>query len=138
MTKPAPTWTIVIHGGAGSMTRENLGAAEDAAARKALAAAIEAGAAILRASGAALDAVQAAVRVLEDDPHFNAGRGSAFTAEGRIDFVGTPSAAQRAAHFATHLNTSFGSLGVSASVSGTSVRVSMAGAAYGGIVVAGI
>jgi len=85
MTKPAPTWTIVIHGGAGSMTRENLGAAEDAAARKALAAAIEAGAAILRASGAALDAVQAAVRVLEDDPHFNAGRGSAFTAEGRIE-----------------------------------------------------
>ena len=85
MTQPTPTWTIVIHGGAGSMTRENLGAAEDAAARKALAAAIEAGAAILRASGAALDAVQAAVRVLEDDPHFNAGRGSAFTAEGRIE-----------------------------------------------------
>jgi len=85
MTQPTPTWTIVIHGGAGSMTRENLGAAEDAAARKALAAAIEAGAAILRASGAALDAVQAAVRVLEDDPHFNAGRGSAFTADGRIE-----------------------------------------------------
>jgi beta-aspartyl-peptidase (threonine type) len=85
MTEPAPTWTIVIHGGAGSMTPENLGAAEETAARQALAAALEAGAAILRSGGASLDAVQAAVRVLEDDPHFNAGRGSVFTAEGRIE-----------------------------------------------------
>ncbi|HWI86658.1 MAG TPA: isoaspartyl peptidase/L-asparaginase [Sphingomonas sp.] len=85
MTKPAPTWTIVIHGGAGSMTRDNLGAAEDAAARAALAAALDAGAFILRDGGAAIDAVQAAVRVLEDDPHFNAGRGSVLTAEGRIE-----------------------------------------------------
>jgi L-asparaginase / beta-aspartyl-peptidase len=85
MTKPAPTWTIVIHGGAGSMTPEIMGEEGDRTARAALAAAIEAGAAILRAGGAALDAVQAAVMVLEDDPHFNAGRGSVFTAEGRIE-----------------------------------------------------
>ena len=85
MTEPAPTWTIVIQGGAGSMTPDNLGAAEETAARQALAAALDAGAAILRTGGAALDAVQAAVRVLEDDPHFNAGRGSVFTAEGRIE-----------------------------------------------------
>src|SRR6187402_118928 len=85
MTEPAPTWTIVIHGGAGSMTPENLGAAEEKAARDALGAALEAGAALLRTGGAAVDAVEAAVRVLEDDPHFNAGRGSVFTAEGRID-----------------------------------------------------
>jgi len=85
MTEPAATWTIVIHGGAGSMTPENLGAAGDKAARDALGTALEAGAALLRSGGAALDAVQAAVRVLEDDPHFNAGRGSVFTAEGRIE-----------------------------------------------------
>jgi L-asparaginase / beta-aspartyl-peptidase len=85
MSEPAPTWTIVIHGGAGSMTPEILGEEGDRTARAALAAAIEAGAAILRVGGAALDAVQAAVTVLEDDPHFNAGRGSVFTAEGRIE-----------------------------------------------------
>jgi len=85
MTDTAPTWTIVIHGGAGSMTPDTLGAAEETAARQGLAAAIEAGASILRVGGAAIDAVQAAVRVLEDDPHFNAGRGSVFTAEGRIE-----------------------------------------------------
>jgi hypothetical protein len=62
--------------------------------------------------------------------------------EGRIDFVGVPmNASQRAAHLAAHLNASFGNfgiLGVNASASGSSVRVSMSGAAYGGIVVAGI
>jgi beta-aspartyl-peptidase (threonine type) len=85
MSEPAPTWTIVIHGGAGSMTPENLGEQGDREARAALARALEAGAAILRDRGSALDATQAAVVVLEDDPHFNAGRGSVFTAEGRIE-----------------------------------------------------
>jgi L-asparaginase / beta-aspartyl-peptidase len=80
-----PTWTLVIHGGAGSMTPETLGADGEREARDALSRAIEAGAAILRDGGAAVDAVQAAVVVLEDDPHFNAGRGSVFTAEGRIE-----------------------------------------------------
>ncbi|WP_442681352.1 isoaspartyl peptidase/L-asparaginase family protein [Sphingomonas sp. ASY06-1R] len=85
MTSALPKWTLVIHGGAGSMTRDNLGPEEDKAARAALSAALDAGAFILRDGGAAVDAVQAAVRVLEDDPHFNAGRGSVFTAEGRIE-----------------------------------------------------
>jgi beta-aspartyl-peptidase (threonine type) len=75
-------WTIVIHGGSGSMTRDTLSAADEAGARTGLAAAIEAGAAILREGGDALDAVCAAVQVLEDDPHFNAGRGSVFSWEG--------------------------------------------------------
>jgi L-asparaginase / beta-aspartyl-peptidase len=82
---PAPTWTIVIHGGAGSMTPETLGETGEREAREALGRALEAGAAILRNGGGALDAVQAAVVVLEDDPHFNAGHGSVFTAEGRIE-----------------------------------------------------
>jgi beta-aspartyl-peptidase (threonine type) len=85
MTEPVPTWTIVIHGGAGSMTPEILGEEGDRTAREGLASALEAGAAILRSGGTALDAVQAAVAVLEEDPHFNAGRGSVFTAEGRIE-----------------------------------------------------
>ncbi len=58
--------------------------------------------------------------------------------QGRIDFTGVPSPDERASHLADHLNKSFGTIGVSASASGSSVRVSMAGAAYGGIVIAGI
>jgi len=60
------------------------------------------------------------------------------TFEGRIDFVNPPTPDQRAEHLAGQLNASFGTLGVSASASSSSVRISMAGAAYGGIVVAGI
>jgi L-asparaginase / beta-aspartyl-peptidase len=87
MTEQAPhaDWTIVIHGGAGSMSPANLSAEADAAGRAGLSDALEAGSAILRSGGNALDAVEAAVRILEDDPAFNAGRGSVFTAEGRIE-----------------------------------------------------
>ncbi|WP_294390778.1 isoaspartyl peptidase/L-asparaginase [uncultured Sphingomonas sp.] len=79
------SWTLVIHGGSGSMTRDILSSQDDAAGRAGLAAALAAGAAILREGGSATDAVQAAVEVLEDDPAFNAGRGSVFTAEGHIE-----------------------------------------------------
>ncbi|MBA2932746.1 isoaspartyl peptidase/L-asparaginase [Sphingomonas sp. CGMCC 1.13654] len=78
-------WTLMIHGGAGSMRRGQLAEADDAAGRAGLSAALEAGAAILRDGGSALDAVEAAVKVLEDDPAFNAGRGSVFTWDGRIE-----------------------------------------------------
>ncbi len=67
------------------MTPDGLSPEADAAGRAGLRAALEAGGAILRTGGAALDAVEAAVKVLEDDPAFNAGRGSVFTAEGRIE-----------------------------------------------------
>lgn len=77
-------WTLVIHGGAGVIERARIGAEREAAARAGLSAALEAGAAVLRGGGAALDAVEAAVRVLEDDPCFNAGRGAALTREGRV------------------------------------------------------
>ena len=72
-------WTLVLHGGAGQMTRETVTPEQAAGARAALGRALDAGAAILAADGAALDAVEAAVRVLEDDPHFNSGRGAALT-----------------------------------------------------------
>jgi L-asparaginase / beta-aspartyl-peptidase len=85
MSEAAPNWSIVIHGGAGSMTRNTLSPHMDEAARKGLRQALDAGASLLREGGTAMDAVEAAVRVLEDDPNFNAGRGSVFTAEGRVE-----------------------------------------------------
>ncbi|MGV3578821.1 isoaspartyl peptidase/L-asparaginase family protein [Brevundimonas sp.] len=63
--------------------RANLSPEQDAAYRAALTRALEAGAAVLRDGGEALDAVQAAIQIMEDDPLFNAGRGAVFTAEGR-------------------------------------------------------
>ncbi len=79
-----PQWNLVIHGGAGSMQRGKLSDTQDATMRVSLGAALAAGAAVLSASGSALDAVEAAVRVLEDDPNFNAGRGAVLTYEGNI------------------------------------------------------
>ncbi len=82
-TPPPSAWSLVVHGGSGVIDRADLTAEQDAAYREALAQAAEAGAAVLRVGGAALDAVEAAVRILENDPLFNAGRGAVFTAEGR-------------------------------------------------------
>ena len=78
-------WTIAVHGGAGRLTRDTLTPEQDAGARNGLVAAVAAGSAVLEAGGDAVDAVEAAVRVLEDDPHFNAGRGAVFTHEGTIE-----------------------------------------------------
>jgi L-asparaginase / beta-aspartyl-peptidase len=79
---PAPKWSLVIHGGAGVIERAKLKPEDDVAIRAALNRALESGSAVLKSGGASLDAVQAAVTVLEDDPHFNAGRGAVFTYEG--------------------------------------------------------
>ncbi|MDY7524463.1 isoaspartyl peptidase/L-asparaginase [Sphingomonas sp. 10B4] len=76
------SWTLILHGGAGQMTRDTVSQAQAEGARAALGRALDAGAAVLAADGAALDAVEAAVRVLEDDPHFNSGRGAALTHAG--------------------------------------------------------
>ena len=80
-----PTWSLAIHGGAGTMAREAMTRADQSEYEAGLAAALDAGVAILAAGGSALDAVEAAVVVLEDDPHFNAGRGSVFTYDGAIE-----------------------------------------------------
>lgn len=89
MTTAAPavaeTWSLVIHGGAGVIERDKISAENEAAIRAALAHALETGSAILRGGGAALDAVEAVARELEDDPHFNAGRGAVFTYDGEIE-----------------------------------------------------
>lgn len=76
---------IAIHGGAGTIEREALAAERRQAIEADLARALEAGHAILREGGSSLDAVTAAVVVLEDSPHFNAGKGAVFNADGRID-----------------------------------------------------
>lgn len=79
------SWTLVVHGGAGSIVPGMLTEAEETALVAGLEAALAAGTHVLDTGGAALDAVEAAARVLEDDPAFNAGRGSVLTYEGRIE-----------------------------------------------------
>jgi beta-aspartyl-peptidase (threonine type) len=78
-------WRLVIHGGAGSMRPGRLDPEQERCARAGLEAALAAGEAILEKRERALDAVEAAVRVLEEDPCFNAGRGSVLTASGCIE-----------------------------------------------------
>jgi beta-aspartyl-peptidase (threonine type) len=78
----AQPWAIAIHGGAGEAEWQHMDTATAAAYRASLARALAAGSAVLARHGSALDAVQASVEVLEDDPLFNAGRGSAFAADG--------------------------------------------------------
>lgn len=77
-----PRWSIAIHGGAGVIERGQLTPERDAQYRAALTAAVEAGSEVLRNGGSSLDAIQAAIELMEDDPLFNAGRGAMFTAEG--------------------------------------------------------
>ena len=81
--RAAGTWQLAIHGGAGVIERGSLTPEKEAAYRASLNAALETGARVLRGGGSSLDAVEAVVRVLEDDPLFNAGKGAVFTAEGR-------------------------------------------------------
>jgi beta-aspartyl-peptidase (threonine type) len=78
-------WRLVIHGGAGSMRPGRLDPAQERCARDGLETALAAGSAMLEKQESALDAVEAAVRLLEEDPCFNAGRGSVLTATGCIE-----------------------------------------------------
>ena len=71
---------LMVHGGASSIPAEQ---SEDY--KRGCLAALEAGWTILERGGSALDAVEAAIRILEDDPTFNAGRGSALNADGVVE-----------------------------------------------------
>jgi L-asparaginase / beta-aspartyl-peptidase len=73
---------LVIHGGAGTIDRANMTPEKERKYRAGLERALAAGYDILKNGGSSLDATEAAVRVLEDDPHFNAGKGSVFTSAG--------------------------------------------------------
>jgi len=78
-------WRLVIHGGAGSQRIAHDDPAHEARARQGLADALDAGSAILVQGGSAVDAVEAAARVLEEDACFNAGRGSVLTEDGEVE-----------------------------------------------------
>jgi beta-aspartyl-peptidase (threonine type) len=79
------SWSIAIHGGAGTLLRESLSEQRRAEYEAGLSVALDTGAKLLAKGGSALDAVTSAVALLEDDPHFNAGRGATFTFEGTIE-----------------------------------------------------
>lgn len=78
MTSRVPA--LIVHGGAGADPTE-----EPEELREGVVGAVEAGWQILGRGGRALDAVEAAVRVLEDHPRFNAGRGSVLTTAGTVE-----------------------------------------------------
>lgn len=80
---PAPRWSLVVHGGAGVIERANLTPEMEAQYRAAMRRALATGGDILDGGGSALDAVEAVIVEMEDDPLFNAGRGAVFTAEGK-------------------------------------------------------
>ena len=78
-------WKLVIHGGAGAMRPVHGDEDHVERARHGLRDALDAGSEVLSKGGSAIDAVETAVRVLEDDPCFNAGRGSTLNAEGLVE-----------------------------------------------------
>lgn len=75
-------WALAIHGGAGTILKSRMTPEKEAAYHAGLRRALEAGQAVLRDGGAAIDAVTEAVVALEDEPLFNAGRGAVYTAAG--------------------------------------------------------
>ncbi len=81
---PAVEWALAIHGGAGAPDR-SLPETEKQAYLASLERALRLGQAMLEGGGASLDAVEAVVRDLEDDPLFNAGRGAVFNADGVVE-----------------------------------------------------
>lgn len=74
---------IAIHGGAGTILRENMTAEREADYRAKLEEALQAGYAVLENGGSSLDAVTSAIQIMEESPLFNAGKGAVFTNEGK-------------------------------------------------------
>ena len=81
-TAASADWSFAIHGGAGTLERSRMTEQQQADYKAALQVALDAGAKVLKEGGSAIDAVTAAITVLEDDPKFNAGRGAVFTWDG--------------------------------------------------------
>ena len=79
---PSDGSALAIHGGAGTLRRGEMTTEREALYRAGLTRALTAGRDVLAQGGSALDAVTQAVRALEDDPLFNAGRGAVFTRAG--------------------------------------------------------
>ncbi|GMG88344.1 isoaspartyl peptidase/L-asparaginase family protein [Biformimicrobium ophioploci] len=91
LTLSAPAWAakfgLVLHGGAGTISKANLSKEQEAAFREKLAEARDAGYHVLETGGSAIDAVTKAILILEDSPLFNAGKGAVYTfdAEHELD-----------------------------------------------------
>jgi len=81
--QPQKKYVLVIHGGAGTILKSQMTPEKEKGYTDALNEALEKGSAILNQGGSALDAVEASVRILEDNPLFNAGKGAVFTNEGK-------------------------------------------------------
>lgn len=82
-TPAGEKYVLVIHGGAGTILKSSMTAEKEKAYTAALRQALEAGYAKLKTGKSSLDAVQAAINILEDSPLFNAGKGAVFTNDGR-------------------------------------------------------
>lgn len=82
LAEDPPMFAIAIHGGAGVISRATMTPEAEKSYRKDLGEALDAGYAVLESGGTSMDAVIAAVKILEDSPLFNAGRGAVFSAEG--------------------------------------------------------
>lgn len=78
-------YVIVLHGGAGNISAENTPPVKQVALKSALNEALNAGKQVLAKGGSSLDAVVAAIKILEDSPLFNAGKGAVVTAEGKAE-----------------------------------------------------
>lgn len=83
-SKPTAGFVLVIHGGAGLVPKEDLTPEREKASRATMDAALLAGHSVLARGGKSVDAVIAAIKILEDSPLFNAGKGSVLTAEGTV------------------------------------------------------
>jgi beta-aspartyl-peptidase (threonine type) len=78
----AHKWAVVLHGGAGVIARDSMTPQAEADYRAGIKEALAAAGGVLDKGGSSLDAVEAAIKLLEDNPMFNAGRGAVFAADG--------------------------------------------------------
>jgi beta-aspartyl-peptidase (threonine type) len=83
--EPRGSFVLVIHGGAGVIPRAEMTPEKEAEYRRTLEESLRAGSDVLRTNGTALNAVIAAIKVLEDSPLFNAGRGAVLNSAGEVE-----------------------------------------------------
>jgi beta-aspartyl-peptidase (threonine type) len=81
--KENKNYVLVIHGGSGTILKENMTPEKETAYLNTLEQSLKAGKKILESGGSAVDAIEAAILIMEDSPLFNAGKGSVFTNEGK-------------------------------------------------------